>query len=178
MRIVDDRLRRCHGRLRNALRKSSRHRWVCACTTKFNLIGLFNDAGSLQQMIVLGGALCLAACSSFEQTSVRGSLIDSDTPAIPQRYLGLWASPKDACFATRDYGSQIYIDQGSIGQATVRRVRSYSDYPDVVVELNLDEGHSDAHTTMFIQPSLDDKKIRVSQTGDREERIYHRCMRK
>lgn len=126
---------------------------------------------------LLFGSSLLLSCSTveFEQTAERGSLVEYDEPRIPKSYRGLWASPKDACFVTRDYGVQMYVDEGTIGEMAVQRVWGYTDYLDIVVQLDDPDGEPRAFTTMFMQLSLDEQKMRASQTGDREERIYHRC---
>ena len=111
----------------------------------------------------------LLSCSSieFEQTTERGSLMEYEEARIPESYRGLWASPKDACIVTRDYGMQIEIGERSFGDVAVRRLWFYSDYPVIVVKLDSPEGEADAPVTMFLQLSLDEQKIRVRQSGDR-----------
>ncbi len=125
-------------------------------------------------------SFALLSCSSieFEQTTERGSLMEYEEARIPESYRGLWASPKDACFVTRDYGMQIEIGERSFGDVAVRRLWFYSDYPDIVVELDSPEGEADAPVTMFLQLSLDEQKIRVRQSGDRQESTFLRCKMK
>ena len=128
-------------------------------------------------VIVLLGSLALLSCSSieFEQTNERGSRIESEEAKIPDAYLGLWASPKDACFVTRDYGMQMSIGKQTIGEMPVRRVWGYSDYTDIIVELDAKEEDSDVRPNLFLQISNNGQKIRARQTGDSKYRILHRC---
>lgn len=132
---------------------------------------------AIKATFALLASFALLSCSStgFEQTTERGSLMESEEARIPESYRGLWASPKDACFVTRDYGMQIEIGERAFGDVAVRRIWFYSDYPDVMVELDSPEGDSGARMSMFLQLSLDEQKIRVRQSGERQERILHRC---
>lgn len=122
-------------------------------------------------------SLALLSCSSagFEQTTERGSLMEYEEIKMPERYHGLWASPKDACFVTRDYGMQMEIGEQSIGEMPVRRLWFYSDYPDIVVELDQRDREQDARINIFLVLSLDEQKIRVRYSGERHGRIFHRC---
>jgi hypothetical protein len=132
---------------------------------------------AIKATFALLASFALLSCSSveFEQTTERGSLMEYEEARIPESYRGLWASPKDACFVTRDYGMQMEIGERSFGDVAVRRIWFYSDYPDIVVELDTPEGEADPPVTMFLQLSFDEQKIRVRQSGDRQERIFHRC---
>ncbi len=125
-------------------------------------------------------SFALLSCSStgFEQTTERGSLMEYEEARIPESYRGRWASPKDACFVTRDYGMQIEIGERAVGEIPVRRLWFYSDFPDIVVELHSPEGEADVPVTMFLQLSLDEQKIRVRQSGGRQERTFLRCKMK
>lgn len=131
-------------------------------------------------VIAVLASLTLLSCSSveFEQTTERGSMMEYDGTKIPVLYRGLWASLKDACFVTRDYGMQMQIGESAIGEMPVRRLWFYSDYPDIVVELDSPEGEADAPVTIFLQLSLDEQKLRVRQSGDRQERTFLRCKMK
>jgi len=131
-------------------------------------------------VIAMLASFALLSCSSveFEQTTERGSMMEYDEAKIPESYRGLWASPKDACFVTRDYGMQIDIGQNAIGEMPVRRLWFYSDYPDIVVELDSSESEADAPVTMFLQLSIDEQKLRMRQSGDRQERTFVRCKMK
>jgi hypothetical protein len=135
---------------------------------------------AIRATFALLASFTLLSCSSveFEQTTERGSLMEYEEARIPESYRGRWASPKDACFVTRDYGMQIEIGESSIGEMPVRRLWFYSDYPDIVVELDPPEGEADPPITMFLQLSLDEQKIRVRQSGDRQERTFLRCKMK
>ena len=135
---------------------------------------------AIKATFALLASFALLSCSStgFEQTTERGSLMESEEARIPESYRGLWASPKDACFVTRDYGMQMEIGERSFGNVAVRRIWFYSDYPDIMVELDSPEGEADAPVTMFLQLSLDEQKIRVRQSGDREARTFLRCQMK
>lgn len=134
----------------------------------------------IEATFALFASFALLSCSSagFEQTTERGSLMEYEEIKMPERYRGLWASPKDACFVTRDYGMQMEIGEQSIGEMPVRRLWFYSDYPDIVVELDPPEGEADAPVTMFLQLSLDEQKVRARQSGDRPDHIFHRCKMK
>lgn len=134
----------------------------------------------IKATFALFASFALLSCSSsgFEQTTERGSLMEYEEARIPESYRGRWASPKDACFVTRDYGMQIEIGERTIGEMPVRRLWFYSDYPDIVVELDSPEGEADAPVTMFLQLSLDEQKIRVRQSGDRQASTFLRCKMK
>jgi len=135
---------------------------------------------AVRATIALLASFALLSCSSveFEQTTERGSLMEYDEARIPDSYRGMWASPKDACFVTRNYGRQIEIGERSIGEMPVRRLWFYSDYPDIVVELDAPESESDALVTVFLQLSLDEQKLRMRQSGERETRVFHLCKMK
>ena len=66
----------------------------------------------------------------------------------------------------------------SIGIARVQGVWGYSDYSDVVVEMESVGAVVQRGDTLFLQLSLNGKKMRVSQSGDHDERVYHRCATK
>jgi hypothetical protein len=133
-----------------------------------------------QATFALLASMTLLSCSSveFEQTAERGSLMEYDEAKIPALYRGLWASPKDACFVTRDYGMQMQIGESAIGEMPVRRLWFYSDYPDIVVELDSPEGEADAPVRMFLQPSINEQKLRMRQSGEQQERTFFRCKMK
>jgi len=130
--------------------------------------------------IAVLASLTLLSCSSveFEQTTERGSMMEFYGTKIPAVYRGLWASPKDACFVTRDYGMQMQISESAIGEMPVRRLWFYSDYPDIVVELDSPEGGADAPARMFLQPSINEQKLRMRQSGEQQERTFFRCKMK
>ena len=135
---------------------------------------------SAQTTVALLASLALLSCSTveFEQTTERGSLVEFEEATIPERYRGRWASPKDACFVTRAYRMQMEIGERSIGDVALRRLWSYSDYPDIVVELDSPGEGSDTRINMFLQLSLNEQKMRVRQSGSRQERVFYRCKMK
>ena len=135
---------------------------------------------AIKATFALLASFALLSCSSveFEQTTERGSLMEYEETRIPERYHGRWASPKDACFVTRDYGMQMEIGERSIGEMPLRRLWFYSDYPDIVVELDsLTEG-SDVRINIFLQLSLNEQNIRARHSGDHQARDFHRCKMK
>ena len=135
---------------------------------------------AIKATFALLASFALLSCSSveFEQTTERGSLMEYEETRIPERYHCRWASPKDACFVTRDYGMQMEIGERSIGEMPLRRLWFYSDYPDIVVELDsLTEG-SDVRINIFLQLSLNEQNIRARHSGDHQARDFHRCKMK
>ena len=132
---------------------------------------------SAQTKVALLASLAVLSCSTveFEQTTERGSLVEFEEATIPERYRGRWAFPKDTCFVTRAYRMQMEIGERSIGDVALRRLWSYSDYPDIVVELDSPNEGSDTRINMFLQLSLNEQKMRVRQSGSRQERVFHRC---
>jgi hypothetical protein len=70
------------------------------------------------------------------------------------------------------------IGERSIGDAAVRRLWFYSDYPDIVVELDPNQGGSGAHINIFLRLFRHEQKMRVWQSGDREARMFLRCQMK
>ena len=135
---------------------------------------------SAQTKVALLASLAVLSCSTveFEQTTERGSLVEFEEATIPERYRGRWASSKDACFVTRAYRMQMEIGERSIGDVALRRLWSSSDYPDIVVELDSPNEGSDTRINMFLQLSLNEQKMRVRQSGSRQERVFHRCKMK
>jgi hypothetical protein len=136
---------------------------------------------------LVSGCAGLISCSSFEQTRNRGSLMEFETATIPRDYHGLWATSTRSCRAAIGNKAQLNIMSNSIGTARVLGAWGYSDYADVIVELALPGAASQRiepaypgavvprGDTLFMQLSLNGQKIRVSQSGDRDDRIYHRC---
>ncbi len=124
---------------------------------------------------LLLGSVAVASCASFEQTKARGSLIDYEMPVVPEPYQGVWASPKDACFVTRDYGVQMRIDEQMVGNEVVAGVRGYSDYPDVVLDLVSQEGDSGLQESLWLQLSLNGNKLRARRDGENAPTLFHRC---
>jgi hypothetical protein len=125
--------------------------------------------------------LCLAssACATFEKTSSRGSLIDFENPKVSNEYRGLWAFPESACFATGDRGVQMFVDENMIGNAAVKTVRGYSDYPDIEVELEAEgERESGLLETLFLQLSRDGTTMRVRSSQHSKAKIFYRCLLK
>lgn len=127
------------------------------------------------RICLLLGSLAVASCASFEQTKDRGSLIDFEMWIVPEAYRGLWASPKEACFVTRDYGVQMRIDERMVGNTAVTRVRGYSDSPDVVLDLESQEGDSGFRENLWLQLSLDGKKLHARRDGENMPTLFHRC---
>jgi hypothetical protein len=113
--------------------------------------------------------------------------MEFETATIPRDYHGLWATSTRSCRAAIGNKAQLNIMSNSIGTARVLGAWGYSDYADVIVELALPGAASQRiepaypgavvprGDTLFMQLSLNGQKIRVSQSGDRDDRIYHRC---
>ena len=127
---------------------------------------------------LISGCVGLMSCSSFEQTRGRGSLMEFDTATIPRGYHGLWATSMRSCHGANRNKAQLNIMPHSIGIAGVQSVWGYSDYADVVVEMDSVGAVAQRGDTLFMQLSLNGQKMRVSQSGDRDERVYHRCATK
>lgn len=124
---------------------------------------------------LISGCAGLMSCSSFEQTRDRGSLMEFETATIPRDYHGLWAASGRSCSAANKSKARLNITPNAIGSIRVQRVWGYSDYTDIIVKMASPGAAAQRGNTFFMQLSLDGRKIRFSQSGDRDERVYHRC---
>lgn len=125
--------------------------------------------------VLLSGCAGLTSSSSFEQTTDRGSLMESETATSPRDYHGRWATSTRSCGVPQKGKAQLNIMPESIGIARVRRVWFYSDYADIIAEMASLDAVKQRGDTFFMQLSLDGQKMRFSRSGDRHQRIYHRC---
>lgn len=118
--------------------------------------------------------MLVAGCLSYADPKIRGSLFDTDVLRIPDRYHGLWATPRDACGVSRDYGVQILINETSIGNTNVLRVQGYSD--DTAVMIDLNEIYSPTATRMlFLELSNSGNSLRVTDMADKKITALRRC---
>lgn len=128
--------------------------------------------------VLISGCAGLMSCSSFEQTRDRGSVMEFEPAAIPRDYHGLWAISRRSCHAANTNKAQLNIMPHAIGIARVQGVWGYSDYADIIVEMASVGAVTQRGDTLFMQLSLNGQKMRVSQSGDHDERIYYRCATK
>ncbi len=76
-------------------------------------------------VIIFLAFMLVTGYSSYADPKIRCSLFDTDMLRIPDRYHGLWATSRDSCGVSRDYGVQILINEMSIGNTNVLRVQAF-----------------------------------------------------
>lgn len=77
----------------------------------------------------------LGACASdpearrrFEDSSVRGSLIDFDAAIVPEQFQGLWATTAAACGDPRE-GAWLYVHERTIARLAYSREQAWISAP-------------------------------------------------
>lgn len=130
------------------------------------------------RLMLIPVCIGLLSCSSFEQTSDRGSLMQFETVAIPRDFIGLWALSRRSCDVNKSTSAQLKITSNLIDDARVENVWGYSDYADIVVETGSPRTEAKRGDTIFLQLSINGQKLRFSKSGDRRTWIFHRCVSK
>lgn len=132
-------------------------------------------------LVTIVALAALSGCAALAQRPdlTRGEVLDDgDRPRITTEFLGLWATPHDACGVTRDYGVQILIDPTALGVVPVRRVRTYSDRPAVLVDLA--EANNFGATSAVLVLSDQGRRMRIEWGGEEaagKSLELHRCSR-